>query len=82
MQGSARECLAVGASDNLIALTLLLPHGVDKMSHVMEGLVETSCNMASFKRSDGAFQVRCCCQVQSSSASARARASRCLPALH
>ncbi|PIE52452.1 cytosol nonspecific dipeptidase [Candidatus Fermentibacteria bacterium] len=34
------------SSSSLIDLLLTLPHGVEKMSGVVEGLVETSCNLA------------------------------------
>ena len=35
-------------------LLLILPHGVWKKSHTMEGLVETSTNLASVKAEEGA----------------------------
>ena len=55
-----------GAADALLALVELLPHGVDKMSHVMADLVETSCNLASVKQTGtGEYQVRTACLSES-----------------
>lgn len=41
------QCLSDEGAQRLLALLLLLPHGVLKMSHAVEGLVETSNNVAS-----------------------------------
>lgn len=50
-------CLPKDASENLLSLVSLLPNGVDKVSHVMPGLVETSCNLASVHSLDTSYQV-------------------------
>jgi dipeptidase D len=42
---------------NLLNAIYALPHGVIGMSHTMEGLVETSTNLASIKMSDGKITV-------------------------
>ncbi|KAL4434503.1 hypothetical protein ABPG75_000944 [Micractinium tetrahymenae] len=42
-------CLAPAAAQQLVDLLLSLPHGVIKHSHAVEGLVETSTNLASIK---------------------------------
>ena len=56
------ECLSEKSSSQLLDLLLALPHGVDKMSHVMDSLVETSCNLASATLDDkgSAYTVRLC----------------------
>jgi len=46
-------CLDKNLSTNLINALLACPHGVMGMSHDMEGLVETSTNLASVKMVDG-----------------------------
>eukprot|EP00903_Cladosiphon_okamuranus_P006582 g6430.t1 len=43
----AEVCLGKGAAHRLLSLLDLLPHGVVKISHDVEGLVETSSNLAS-----------------------------------
>ncbi|CAM9740717.1 unnamed protein product, partial [Hapterophycus canaliculatus] len=43
----AGVCLSEGAARRLLSLLELLPHGVMKISHDVEGLVETSSNLAS-----------------------------------
>lgn len=58
VQRASQDCLTSDAAGKLLALAELLPHGVDKMSHVMDNLVETSCNFASVKLMDGHYQVR------------------------
>ena len=40
------KCLTEDSSSTTIDLLMALPHGVRKMSGVVEGLVETSCNLA------------------------------------
>ncbi|CAM9513569.1 unnamed protein product [Pylaiella littoralis] len=40
-------CLGKGAAQRLLSLLELLPHGVMKISHDVEGLVETSSNLAA-----------------------------------
>ncbi|MCK5131609.1 MAG: beta-Ala-His dipeptidase [Candidatus Sabulitectum sp.] len=40
------RCLTEDSSAKMIDLLLALPHGVKKMSGVVDGLVETSCNLA------------------------------------
>lgn len=45
-------CLHDGLSGKLIKSVLACPHGVMGMSHDMEGLVETSTNLASIKMKD------------------------------
>lgn len=40
------SCLTVNSSEKIIDLLLALPHGVKKMSGVVDNLVETSCNLA------------------------------------
>ena len=40
------QCLSEGSSKRIIDFLLALPHGVKKMSGVVSGLVETSCNLA------------------------------------
>ncbi len=40
------HCLSEDSSTKMISLLLALPHGVRKMSGVVKGLVETSCNLA------------------------------------
>ena len=57
MQRPEAECLTRDAAAKVLAIVELLPHGVDKMSHVMDNLVETSCNLASVKHADGQYQV-------------------------
>lgn len=42
-------CIDVESSDRLVAALLACPHGVLTMSHAIEGLVETSNNLASVK---------------------------------
>lgn len=42
-------CIDVETSDRLIAALIACPHGVLTMSHAIEGLVETSTNLASVK---------------------------------
>ncbi len=44
-------------STTIIDLLLALPHGVEKMSGVVEGLVETSCNLAIVNWIDGKISV-------------------------
>ncbi|CAM9620742.1 unnamed protein product [Ectocarpus fasciculatus] len=44
---AAEACLGAGAARRLLSLLELLPHGVMKISHDVEGLVETSSNLAS-----------------------------------
>ena len=51
------ECLSAPDSDKLLMLAALMPHGVDRMSHVMPGLVETSCNLASVQQDGATFTV-------------------------
>ena len=46
-------CLNSELSEKLIHAMLACPHGVVAMSHDMEGLVETSTNLASIKMKDG-----------------------------
>lgn len=60
------KCLTAAAGGQLVDLLLTLPHGVVKLSHAVEGLVETSTNLASVKpvESDAAagqacFAVQC-----------------------
>ncbi len=43
---TVNKCLTEDSSSKVINLLLALPHGVRKMSGVVEGLVETSCNLA------------------------------------
>ena len=50
--------LEAAAGANLLALATLLPHGVDKMSHAMPRLVETSCNLAAVKHVGDTYEVR------------------------
>ncbi|KAI3439136.1 hypothetical protein D9Q98_001544 [Chlorella vulgaris] len=58
-------CLPAAGAQHLLDLLLTLPHGVIKNSHAVEGLVETSSNLASVKAQgagDGAttsFAVTC-----------------------
>ena len=52
-----QESLTEAASQRLLALAVLLPHGVDKMSHAMGNLVETSSNLASIRPTDGVYKV-------------------------
>eukprot|EP00752_Nemacystus_decipiens_P004012 g3675.t1 len=52
----AKMCLGKGATHRLLSLLDLLPHGVMKISHDVEGLVETSSNLASVKPIDTAAQ--------------------------
>ncbi len=40
------RCLTANSSEKMIDLLLALPHGVQKMSGVVDGLPETSCNLA------------------------------------
>ncbi|CAN0563159.1 unnamed protein product, partial [Ectocarpus sp. 12 AP-2014] len=47
-------CLGAGAARRLLSLLELLPHGVVKISHDVEGLVETSSNLASVTPIKGA----------------------------
>ena len=74
-EATFRQPLDARSSDALLTLLLTLPHGVIKMSHAVEGLVETSTNLASvapeFGDGDGdesgsikAFKV--CCSTRSS----------------
>jgi dipeptidase D len=46
------DCISSGDAKRLIALLNAMPHGVIRMSHTIEGLVETSSNLASVKRID------------------------------
>lgn len=62
------DCLSDESSCQLLDLLLTLPHGVEKMSHVMDGLVETSCNLASASldqngAGDATYTVRHCCAL-------------------
>lgn len=43
---TADNCLTQKSSAKMIDILLALPHGVTKMSGVVDGLVETSCNLA------------------------------------
>lgn len=53
----------------LITMLLSLPHGVIKNSHAMDGLVETSNNVASVKMTPGDDATSSVCQVQCSTRS-------------
>ena len=46
---AAEQCLAPGAAKALLDLVSVLPNGPQKFSHAVEGLVETSTNVASVK---------------------------------
>jgi dipeptidase D len=48
-----QTCFAEALSDRLTDALLACPHGVMGMSHEMEGLVETSTNLASVKMKEG-----------------------------
>jgi len=45
-EAESDHCLEKGSSEKIIDVLLALPHGVKKMSGVVPGLVETSCNVA------------------------------------
>jgi len=45
------------SSGKVMNLLLALPHGVERMSDDMEGLVETSCNMASMSLEEGIYKM-------------------------
>lgn len=47
------EVIAEPEAGRLIAAVFACPNGVQDMSHAIEGLVETSCNLASIKMKDG-----------------------------
>eukprot|EP00208_Stichococcus_sp_RCC1054_P000030 CAMPEP_0206143220 /NCGR_PEP_ID=MMETSP1473-20131121/19682_1 /ASSEMBLY_ACC=CAM_ASM_001109 /TAXON_ID=1461547 /ORGANISM="Stichococcus sp, Strain RCC1054" /LENGTH=503 /DNA_ID=CAMNT_0053538521 /DNA_START=190 /DNA_END=1701 /DNA_ORIENTATION=- len=47
--GGPSQVLTASAVDRLLGVLAALPHGVVKMSHAVEGLVETSNNLASIK---------------------------------
>ena len=46
---AAEQCLGPGAAKALLDLLSVLPNGPQKFSHAVEGLVETSTNVASVK---------------------------------
>jgi dipeptidase D len=48
------DVLSEKSAKKLLSLLYALPHGVAEMSHTIEGLVETSTNLASVKRIDSA----------------------------
>lgn len=53
--GNLDQVLTPASADSLLALLLVVPHGVAKLSHAVEGLVETSNNLAAANPSeDGA----------------------------
>lgn len=49
LQGFQGSCLSSESQQKLLGLLMALPHGPQKYSHAMPGLVETSCNVASVK---------------------------------
>ena len=50
---AAGEGASIGSSFNAVRMLMALPHGVEKFSHDMEGLVETSTNLAAVYIKDG-----------------------------
>ncbi len=53
------KCFTEKCQTNLIGLLRTLPHGVLKYSHDVEGLVETSNNLASIKMQNGEIIIVC-----------------------
>ncbi|MBD5310003.1 MAG: aminoacyl-histidine dipeptidase [Bacteroides sp.] len=51
------EAMDAMLADRLIAAMFSCPNGVQGMSNAVEGLVETSCNLASVKKEDGEIKV-------------------------
>ncbi|MDE6682195.1 MAG: beta-Ala-His dipeptidase, partial [Muribaculaceae bacterium] len=47
------EVIDMRTAHNLIKAVYACPNGVQGMSHAIEGLIETSCNLASVKMTDG-----------------------------
>ena len=56
--GEASEPLAPRSRDRLLDLVAALPHGVLAMSQAVEGLVETSTNLAVLKLEEGAAKLQ------------------------
>ena len=76
--GSTPEVMAPGDAAKIVSLLLGLPHGVVKMSSEMEGLVETSNNVASIKmaKEGGHIVATIQCATRSSIGSALERIRR------
>jgi dipeptidase D len=51
------QVFSVAFQDTLINLLYAMPHGVMAMSHAVEGLVETSTNMAILETKDGSIEM-------------------------
>lgn len=51
------QVIAEPEASRLIAAVFACPNGVQGMSHAIEGLIETSCNLASVKMTDGKIVV-------------------------
>jgi dipeptidase D len=56
---SSEQCLSNESQTSLIGLLRTLPHGVLKYSHDVEGLVETSNNLASVKEENKKISIVC-----------------------
>ncbi|CAL5222920.1 g5353 [Coccomyxa viridis] len=60
-----KQVLSAASAERLLTLLLTLPHGVQKFSHTVPGLVETSTNLASVKpdstdnSAPGAYKINC-----------------------
>lgn len=52
-RGAPAAVLDKVATDKILRLLVALPHGVERMSDEIEGLVETSTNLASIRTEDG-----------------------------
>ncbi|CAM9348359.1 unnamed protein product, partial [Laminaria digitata] len=58
--GETEACLTRGSAQQFLTLLELLPHGVIKMSHDLEGLVETSSNLAAVTPvTNGDYEILC-----------------------
>lgn len=61
--------LTPDTAHKLLSLILLMPHGVWKMSHAVQGLVETSNNLASVHRNDSKSKASVYCITTSTRSS-------------
>jgi dipeptidase D len=57
MGESECKCVSVASSWRIVELMMAMPHGVWKYSHDIDGLVESSTNLAAVKIENGAFLV-------------------------
>lgn len=54
---AVKEVISDAVAKNLISAVFACPNGVQGMSNAVEGLVETSCNLASVKKTDAGIEI-------------------------